>query len=102
MTSPRREEVKLGVEKPLEPEEVRRCEHKPKMEIKRTARIYCGGRVPTRPIASRHHGKEEKIATPVRRSECLRGVKRKNYKEKTPEPKGYGGSDYFDDRSPSS
>jgi hypothetical protein len=65
MTSPRSEEVKLGAEKPLEPEEVWLCELKPKMEIKRTTRIRCGGRVPTGPIACRHHVKEEKIATPV-------------------------------------
>jgi hypothetical protein len=49
----------------LEPEEVWLCELKPKMEIKRTTRIRCGGRVPTGPIACRHHVKEEKIATPV-------------------------------------
>jgi hypothetical protein len=29
-------------------------------------------------------------------------MKRKYYKEMSPEPKDYGGSDYFDDRSPSS
>jgi hypothetical protein len=29
-------------------------------------------------------------------------VKRKDYKEVSPEPKDYGGSDYSDDRSPSS
>jgi hypothetical protein len=29
-------------------------------------------------------------------------MKRKNYKEKMPEPKDYGGSDYSDDRCPSS
>jgi hypothetical protein len=28
-------------------------------------------------------------------------MKRKNYKEKTPEPKDYGGSDYSDDHNPS-
>jgi hypothetical protein len=102
MASPRSEEVKLGVEKPMEPEEVRRCELKPKLEIKRNAHICCRGRVPTGQIASRHHIKEERIAAPIRRSERLRGMKRKNYKEKTPEPKDYGDSDFFDDRSPSS
>jgi hypothetical protein len=100
MASPRSEEVKLGVEKPV-PEEVRWCELKPKLEIKRTARIRCEGRVPTGPIASCHHVKEEKVSTPVRRSERLRGMKRKDYKE-TPESKDYGGSDYPDDHSPSS
>jgi hypothetical protein len=29
-------------------------------------------------------------------------MKRKDYKEASPEPKDYGGSDYSDDRSPSS
>jgi hypothetical protein len=29
-------------------------------------------------------------------------MKRKDYKEVSPEPKDYGGSDYFDDHSPSS
>jgi hypothetical protein len=29
-------------------------------------------------------------------------MKRKDYKEVSPEPKGYGGSDYSDDHSPSS
>jgi hypothetical protein len=29
-------------------------------------------------------------------------MKRKDYKEMSPEPKDYGGSDYSDDRSPSS
>jgi hypothetical protein len=29
-------------------------------------------------------------------------MKRKDYKEVSPEPKDYGGSDYSDDRSPSS
>jgi hypothetical protein len=36
MTSPKSEEIKLGVEKPLKPEDVKRCELKPTMEIKRT------------------------------------------------------------------
>jgi hypothetical protein len=64
------------------------------MEIKRS--------VPTGAIASRHHVKEERVSTPVRRSERIRGMKRKDYKEVLPEPKDYGGSDYSDDRSPSS
>jgi hypothetical protein len=72
------------------------------MEIKRTVRIHCGGRVPTGAIASRFPIKEEKVSTPVRRSERIRGMKMKDYKEVSPEPKDYGGSDYSDDRSPSS
>jgi hypothetical protein len=71
-------------------------------EIKRTARIRCGGRVPAGAIASRNPVKEEKVPTPVRRSARIRGMKSKDYKEVSPEPKDYGGSDYFDDRSPSS
>ena len=66
MTSPRSEEIKLGAEKPLKLEEAKRCDLKPTMEIKRTARIRCGGRVLTGPIASRHHVKEE-VSTPIRR-----------------------------------
>jgi hypothetical protein len=101
MTSLRSVEIKLGAEKPLKPEEAKRCELKPSMEIKRTAHIYCGGRVLTRPITYHHHVKEERVSSPVRRSERIRGMKRKDYKE-SPEPKDYGGSDYSDDRSPSS
>jgi hypothetical protein len=71
MMSLRRQEVKLGVEKPLEPVEVKPCELKPTMEIERTARIRCGGCVPTGPIASRHPVNEEKVSTSVRRSERL-------------------------------
>jgi hypothetical protein len=81
MMSPRSEEGKLGAEKSLEPEVMKRCELKPTMEIKRTTRIRCRGRVPTGPIASHHHVKEEKVSTPVRRSEHLWGMKRKEYKE---------------------
>jgi hypothetical protein len=101
MTPPRSVEMKLGAKEPLV-EEAKRCELKLPMEIKRTARIRCGGRVPTRAIASHHHVKEERVSTPVRRSERIRGMKRKDYKEVSPEPKDYGGSDYSDDRSPSS
>jgi hypothetical protein len=61
-----RSEIKLGAEKPLKLEEVKRCELKPSKEIKRTTHICCGGRVPTGPIASRHHVKEERVSTPVR------------------------------------
>jgi hypothetical protein len=83
-------------------EEVKRCELKLPVEIKRTARIHCGGHVLTGVIASRHPIKEENVPTPVRRSARIRGMKRKDYKEVSPEPKDYGGSDYSDDRSPSS
>jgi hypothetical protein len=83
-------------------EEAKRCELKLPVEIRRTARIHCGGRVPTGAIASRKPIKEEKVPTPVRRSTCLRGMKRKDYKKVSPEPKDYGGSDYSGDRSPSS
>ena len=62
--------------------------------------------MPTKQIVSRHprkEEKEEKHATPRRRSERLLGIKRKSYKEKTPEPMDlYGDSDFSDDRSPSS
>jgi hypothetical protein len=83
-------------------EEVKRCELKLPVEIKRTARIRCGGRVSTGAIASRNSLEEEKVPTPVRRSARIRGMKRKDYKEVSPEPKDYGDSDYSDDRSPSS
>jgi hypothetical protein len=67
MTSPKSVELKLGSEEPSM-EEVKRCKLKLPVEIKRTARIHCGGRVPTGAIASRHLVKEEKVPTPVRRS----------------------------------
>jgi hypothetical protein len=73
-------------------EEAKRCELKLPVEIKRTARIRCGGRVPTGAIASRYPVKEEKVPTLVRRSTCIRGMKRKDYKEVSPEPKDYGGA----------
>jgi hypothetical protein len=76
MTSPRSVEIKLGVVEPLKPEEVKRASH--------------------------FHVKEERVSTPIRRSEHIRGMKRKDYKEVPSEPKYYGGSDYSDDRSPSS
>jgi hypothetical protein len=60
------------------------------MEIKKTTRIRCGGRVPTGAIASRCIVKEEKVSTPVRRSARIRGMKRKDYKE-VPEHKDHGG-----------
>jgi hypothetical protein len=83
-------------------EEVKRCELKLPVEIKRTARIRCGGRFPTGAIASRNSVEEEKVPTPVRRSARIRGTKRKDYKDVSPKPKDYGNSDYSDDRSPSS
>jgi hypothetical protein len=60
-------ELKQGAEEPSM-EEAKRCELKVPMEIKRTARIRCRGRVPTGAIASRNPVKEEKVPTPVRRS----------------------------------
>jgi hypothetical protein len=83
-------------------EEAKRCELKLPVEIKRTARIRCGGRVPTEAIASRNPVKKENIPPPVRRSVRIRGLKRKDYKEVPPKPKDYGGSDYSNGRSPSS
>jgi hypothetical protein len=83
-------------------DEAKRCELNLPVEIKRTARICCGGRVPTGAIASRNPVEEEKVPTHVRRSARIRGMKRKDYKEVSPEPKDYGDSDYSDDRSPSS
>jgi hypothetical protein len=83
-------------------EEAKRCELKLPVEIKRTARIRCGGRVPTGAIASRNPIKKENIPPPVRRLARIQGMKRKDYKEVSPEPKDYGGSNYSDDRSPSS
>jgi hypothetical protein len=79
-------------------EEAKRCE----LKIKRTARIRCGGCVPTGALAPRNSTEKENIPSPVRRSARIRGMKRRDYKEASPEPKDYGGSDYSDDRSPSS
>jgi hypothetical protein len=100
MVSSRSVELKQGEEPLMEDE--KRCELKLLVEIKRTARIRCGGRVPTGAIASRNPIKEEKVPTPVRRSARIRGMKWKDYKEVSPEPKDYGDSDYSDDRSQSS
>jgi hypothetical protein len=82
-------------------DEAKRCELKLPVEIKRTSRIRCGGHVPTGAIASRNPVEGEKVPTPVRRSARIQGMKRKDYKEVSPEPKDYGGSDYSDDHSPS-
>jgi hypothetical protein len=83
-------------------EEAKQCELKLPVEIKRTVHIRCGGRVPTGAIASRKPVEGEKVLTPVQRSMRIQGMKRKDYKEVSPEPKDYGGSDYSDDHSPSS
>jgi hypothetical protein len=91
--------LKLEAKKPSM-EEAMRCELK--LPVKRIARIRCGGRVPTEDLASRNPVEGEKVPTPVRRSARVQGMKRKDYKEASPEPKDYGGSDYSDDRSPSS
>jgi hypothetical protein len=56
-------------------EEAKRCELKLPVEIKRTARISCGGRVPTGAIASRNPDEEEKVPTPVRRLARIQGMK---------------------------
>jgi hypothetical protein len=101
MVSPRSVKLKQGA-KESSMEEAKRCELKLPVEIKRTARIRCGGRVPTGTIASRNPVKEENIPTPVRRLARVRGMKRKDYKEVSSEPKDFGDIDYSDDRSPSS
>jgi hypothetical protein len=67
MVSSKSVELKQGAKEPSM-EEAKRCELKLPLEIKRTARIRCGGRVPTVAIASRNPVKEEKVPTPVRRS----------------------------------
>jgi hypothetical protein len=99
--SPRILDLKQGAMEPSM-EEAKQCELKLPVEIKRTARIRCGGRVPTGAFVSRNPVEEEKVPTPVRRSARIQGMKRKDYKEVSPEPNDYGGSDYSDDRSPSS
>jgi hypothetical protein len=100
MVSPR--SLELSKAKETSMEEAKRCELKLPVEIKRTARIRCGGCVLTGAIASRNPIKEEKVPTPIRRSACILGMKQKEYKEVAPEPKDYGDSDYYDDRSSSS
>jgi hypothetical protein len=101
MVSSKSVELKQRAKEPSM-EKAKRCELKLPVEIKRTARIRCGGRVPTGAIASRNPVKEENVPTPVRRSMCIRSMKRKDYKEVSPKPKDYGDSDYSDDRSLSS
>jgi hypothetical protein len=63
MASPRSLELKQGAKDPSM-EEVKRCELKLPVEIKRTARIHCGGRVPTGAIASLNSVEEEKCDAP--------------------------------------
>jgi hypothetical protein len=65
MVSPKSVKLKQGAEDPSM-EEAKRCNLKLPVEIKRTTRIHCGGRVPTGAIASRNLVKEEKVPTPVR------------------------------------
>jgi RNase P subunit RPR2 len=89
MTSTKSIELKLGAKEPSM-EEVKRCELKLPVEIKRTVCIRCGGRVPTGAIASRYPVKEEKVPTPVQMLAHIRGMKRKDYKEASTEPKDYG------------
>jgi hypothetical protein len=101
IVSPRSLELKLEAKEPSM-EEAKRCELKLPVEIKRTARIRCGGHVPIGAITSRNPVEGEKAPTPVLRSARIQGMKQKDYKEVSPEPKDYGGSDYSDDHSPSS
>jgi hypothetical protein len=70
-------ELKQGA-KETSMEEEKRWELKLPVEIKRTTHIRCGGRLPTGAIASRNPVKEENIPTTVRRSACIRGIKRKD------------------------
>jgi hypothetical protein len=78
MVSLRSVELKQGAKEPSM-EEAKRCKLKLPVEIKRTARIRCGGRVPTGAIASRNPVEKEKVPTPVRRSARICGMKRKGY-----------------------
>jgi N-acetyl-gamma-glutamylphosphate reductase len=64
MVSPKSIELKKGTEEPSV-EEAKRCELKLPVEIKRTARIRCGGCVSTGAIASHNPVKEENVPTPV-------------------------------------
>jgi hypothetical protein len=80
---PRSLELKQGAKEPSM-EEAKRCELKLPVEIKRTARICCGGRVPTGGIASRNPVEGEKVPTSGRRSARIQGMKWKDYKEVSP------------------
>jgi hypothetical protein len=64
MVSQESVELKQGAKEPSM-EEAKRCELKLPVEIKRTARIRCEGRVPTGAIASRNPIKEENVPTPI-------------------------------------
>jgi hypothetical protein len=64
MVSPRSIELNQGAKEPSM-EEAKRCELKLPVEIKRTARIRCGGRVPTGAIASCNLVKKENVPTPI-------------------------------------
>ena len=106
MTSPRSDKGKEELKKIETPfaflfpasEASKKC--KLKDVVKRMARIQTGVKAPRGPIAS-HHPHQD--ATPLRRSTRLLGMKRKDYREKTPEPQDiYGDSDYSDDRSAAS
>jgi hypothetical protein len=73
IVSPRSLELKQEAKKPSM-EEAKRCELKLTVEIKRTARIRCGGRVPTGAIASRNPVEGEKVGThPRHEAERLQG-----------------------------
>jgi hypothetical protein len=96
MVSPKSVEFKQGAKEPSM-EEAKRYELKLPIKIKRTAHIRCGGRVLTGAIASRNPVKVEKVPAPVRRLARIRGMKRKDYKEVSPEPKDYEDSDYSED-----
>jgi hypothetical protein len=63
MVSPKSVELKQGAEEPSM-EEAKRCELKLPVEIKRTARIRCGGRVPTGAIASHNPSKRRTSLLP--------------------------------------
>jgi hypothetical protein len=67
MVSPRSLELKQGAKEPSM-EEAKRCKLKLPVEIKRTARTRCGGRVPTGAIAPLNSVKKENVPTLVRRS----------------------------------
>jgi hypothetical protein len=59
IVSPRSFELKQGAKEPSM-EEAKRCELKLPVEIKMTARIRCGGRVPAGAIASRNPVKKKR------------------------------------------
>jgi hypothetical protein len=81
--SPRSLELNQEAKEPSM-EEAKRCKLKLPVEIKRTARIHCGGHVPIEAIASRNPVEGEKVPTPVRRSARIQGMTWKDYKEVSP------------------